>query len=197
MADNHVAYSDNELLSLCMQGDKTALAILITRYTPVIKGYVLSLIKNEEMAKDFTQDIIIKIIDKIQQGKYKNNGSFRGWAFTVARNLIGDDALYYKRYINKNIINLQDDMVPDSEIYSSSNIEEEDLFLSQLFEKLNPSQKQIIQMHYYQKMTFRTIAETLNIGINTALARNRYAILNMKKWTSMYNVLKHEASNNR
>ena len=36
-------------------------------------------------------------------------------------------------------------------------------------------------MRYYQEMSFKEIAETTGVSINTSLGRMRYAILNLRR----------------
>ena len=57
-----------------------------------------------------------------------------------------------------------------------------------LMESLPAIQREIIYMRFYQQMSFKEIAETTGISINTALGRMRYAVLNMRKKASEFNV---------
>ena len=46
---------------------------------------------------------------------------------------------------------------------------------------LPPSQREVVFMRFYQEMSFKEIAETTGVSINTALGRMRYAILNLRR----------------
>ena len=46
---------------------------------------------------------------------------------------------------------------------------------------LPPTQREIVFMRFYQEMSFKEIAETTGVSINTALGRMRYAILNLRR----------------
>jgi len=46
---------------------------------------------------------------------------------------------------------------------------------------LPPSQREVVYMRYFQEMSFKEIAETTGVSINTSLGRMRYAILNMRR----------------
>ena len=50
-----------------------------------------------------------------------------------------------------------------------------------LIRHLPPSQRQVLVMRYYRNMSFKEIAETTGVSINTALGRMRYAILNLRR----------------
>ncbi|MDD6787867.1 MAG: sigma factor-like helix-turn-helix DNA-binding protein, partial [Bacteroidales bacterium] len=53
---------------------------------------------------------------------------------------------------------------------------------------LPDSQREIIIMRFYNEMSFKDIAETLGISINTALGRVRYAVQNMRKMAEEHNI---------
>ncbi|HQP80476.1 MAG TPA: RNA polymerase subunit sigma-24, partial [Paludibacteraceae bacterium] len=44
-------------------------------------------------------------------------------------------------------------------------------------------------MRFYENMSFKEIAESNQISINTALGRMRYAILNLRKYAAERNLL--------
>ena len=45
---------------------------------------------------------------------------------------------------------------------------------------LPESQSEVVRMRLYEEMSFKEIADKLNISINTALGRMRYAVINMR-----------------
>ena len=44
-------------------------------------------------------------------------------------------------------------------------------------------------MRYYRNMSFKEIADTTGVSINTALGRMRYAILNMRRLAEEHNIV--------
>ena len=50
-----------------------------------------------------------------------------------------------------------------------------------LIQELPPLQREVLNMRYYQNLSFKEIAEITNVSINTALGRMRYAILNLRR----------------
>ena len=53
---------------------------------------------------------------------------------------------------------------------------------------LPASQREVVFMRFYQDMSFKEIADTTNVSINTALGRMRYAILNMRRMAKEHDV---------
>lgn len=50
-----------------------------------------------------------------------------------------------------------------------------------LIEEAPSLQREVLVMRYYQGLSFKEIAETTGVSINTALGRMRYAILNLRR----------------
>jgi len=71
-------------------GDRDALAFLYVRYADDIHGYVRSIVRDEHLAQDVTQQVFTKLIAVI--GKYQDRGiSFFAWLLRVARNVAVDE----------------------------------------------------------------------------------------------------------
>jgi RNA polymerase sigma-70 factor (ECF subfamily) len=53
--------------------------------------------------------------------------------------------------------------------------------IKKLVQHLPDSQREVLEMRYYQDLSFKEIADITGVSINTALGRMRYAILNMRR----------------
>ena len=70
---------DREVLSSYINGDESALNFLIDKYRDRVFGFIISKVKNKEVAEDIFQDAFIKIINTIKKGKYNEQGKFIVW----------------------------------------------------------------------------------------------------------------------
>ena len=61
--------------------------------------------------------------------------------------------------------------------------------LIRFMDELPTSQKEIIYQRLYQDLSFKEIAESEGISINTALGRMRYALINMRKLMDQYDTV--------
>ena len=50
-----------------------------------------------------------------------------------------------------------------------------------LVEQLPEEQRDVVQMRYYEGLSFKEIADKTDVSINTALGRMRYALINLRK----------------
>lgn len=73
-------------------------------------------------------------------------------------------------------LKLTDDNVEDKMIITQIHTE-----IRQLIEFLPLDQREVVIMRHYADMSFKEIAETTNVSINTSLGRMRYALINLRK----------------
>ena len=73
-----IALSDNELVTLYVNGDESALKTLIQRHEKRVFSYILLSVKNRELAEDIFQDTFIKVINTLRSGNYHEASSYSG-----------------------------------------------------------------------------------------------------------------------
>ena len=183
--------SDDQLLYV--DGTNEAFDELLERHKDRIFMYIYHSVKNEELANDLFQDTFVKAITTIKQGRYVENGHFAAWVTRIAHNLIID---YYRQVRNENLQSTDD---TDFNILNRKELSdvtiEDNLVMSQihsdvrrLIRTLPRSQREVLVMRYYKNMSFKEIADTTGVSINTALGRMRYAILNMRRLAEEHNI---------
>tara|TARA_B110000444_G_scaffold37398_1_gene32884 strand:+ start:515 stop:1102 length:588 start_codon:yes stop_codon:yes gene_type:complete len=177
--------TDERLIRLYIKGQESSLNILINRYRTRISGFILSKVRNVDIAEDIFQETFIKVIKTIRVGKYNEQGKFLPWVMRIAYNLCID---YFRSIKKQKFVRSRDDFDVFNLIKDTSVSEEEKLIKKKilddvklLIDRLPDAQKRVLKMRYYADMSFHEIAESCNISINTALGRMRYAILNIRK----------------
>jgi len=176
---------DSKVLQLYINGNENALNVLVDKYRSRIFGFIISKVKNKEVAEDIFQDAFIKVINTIKKGKYNEQGKFIVWVMTITHNLIMD---YFRKQKKRKFLKPTDnfnvfDVLNNGELNIEQKLVEEQIFseLKSLIKDLPFEQKRILEMRYYSKMSFKEISENCGISINTALGRMRYAIINLRK----------------
>ena len=171
--------SDEQLISLYVDGNNEAFDSLLERHKDRVFTYIYHAVKNEELADDIFQDTFVKAIMTIKQGRYVENGHFPAWI--TPENLQSTDDE------DANILNrkeLSDCTIEDSII--TTQIHDD---VRRLVKALPESQREVLVMRYYKNMSFKEIADTTGVSINTALGRMRYAILNMRRLAEEHNIV--------
>ncbi len=186
--------SDEQLISLYVDGNNEAFDSLLERHKDRVFTYIYHAVKNEELADDIFQDTFVKAIMTIKQGRYVENGHFPAWITRIAHNLIID---YFRQTKAENLQSTDDE---DANILNRKELSDctiEDCIITtqihddvrRLVKALPESQREVLVMRYYKNMSFKEIADTTGVSINTALGRMRYAILNMRRLAEEHNIV--------
>jgi len=185
--------SDEQLISLYVDGNNEAFDSLLERHKDRVFAYIYHAVKSEELADDIFQDTFVKAIMTIKQGRYVENGHFPAWITRIAHNLIID---YFRQAKAENLQSTDDEdaNVLNRKELSDSTIEDNIIAtqihddIRRLVRALPESQREVLVMRYYKNMSFKEIADSTGVSINTALGRMRYAILNMRRLAEEHNI---------
>lgn len=178
--------TDEDLVVSYANGDNTAFDVLLNRHKNSVHSYIYFIVRNKELTEDLFQETFIKVITTIKQGKYTDNGKFKAWIMRIAHNLIIDN---FRQERNENMIS-NDEVEVDlfNNIKLCEHTIEEELVKQQvlkdirrLVKSLPENQREVLEMRYYQDLSFKEIADMTGVSINTALGRMRYAIMNMRR----------------
>ena len=187
--------TDEDLALSYINGDNRAFDLLLSRNQSKLFSYILFVVRNRDVADDIFQETFVKIITKLQEGRYKPSGKFSAWAMRIAHNVIMD---WYRAQKSDKIVeptkenDLSNIGGADVQI---GNIENQFVNMQTLadiqkmMEHLPASQREVVFMRFYQEMSFKEIAKATGVSINTSLGRMRYAILNLRKMVRENDVL--------
>ena len=177
---------DEDLIKAYLNGNTKAFEIVLMRYKDRIYGNIFNIVKDHAVADDLFQELFIKAILKLKAGKYQETGKFAAWLSRLAFNLSMD----YFRSHTYQTVHIEDenlvDYLNENDVLIDDHLEgahyEESLFKAEdIMSKLPEEQRKVVYMRYYQNLSYKEIAQTLDCSINTALGRMRYAIKNMQK----------------
>lgn len=181
--------TDDMLVRAYVDGDNGAFDALLRRHQSRVFLYILSIVKERDLADDIFQETFIKAILTLKQGRYAENGKFSAWISRIARNLIVD----YYRQVRPECVSSDGEFVNRGELYDGS--VEDDIVNRQveadvrrLVDVLPECQREVLTMRFYSGMSFKEIADATNVSINTALGRMRYALINMRRIAAEKNI---------
>ncbi len=183
---NNKMLSDQALLELYQQGNREAVSQLLERHTRRVRDYVRIMVKDNDVADDLTQEVLIKVVKVLDEGRYTDKGRFLPWVLRIAHNRVLD---YFRAQKSTKTVS---ESSAGFDILGSKNFAEpsiEDRLVSEqqaeevrgLIELLPEEQRTVVKMRYYEGLSFKEIAEHTGVGINTALGRMRYALINMRQ----------------
>ena len=184
--------TDEQLAIAYVNGDNKAFDLLLSRTQGKLYQYILFVVRDRTMADDVFQDTFVKAITKMRNGSYQPNGKFSAWLLRIAHNVVMDmyrDLRFEKIVeptVGNDLSNLSGTELIDGSIENQYIAEQNFRDARALMEALPASQREIVYMRFYQQMSFKEIAETTGISINTCLGRMRYAVHNMRRMANQY-----------
>lgn len=188
-----IKQDDALLVSDYINGNERALETLVLRHKLKIYNFIYSKVFDRDTAEDIFQETFIKVIKTLKRGVYNEEGKFLPWVMRIAHNLVID----YFRKNNRiptfdnneeyDIFQLISDGSPTAERSMIDEQVVEDL--QKLIVELPDDQKDVLTMRLYKDMSFKEIAETTGVSINTALGRMRYAIINLRKMVEEHQII--------
>ena len=187
--------TDEQLAMSYVNGNNRAFDVLLSRNQSKLFAYILFVVHDRDTADDIFQETFVKVVTRLQQGKYSPTGKFGAWVMRIAHNVIMD--WYREQRMDKIVeapkendlsnVGRKDDLL-DGSI--------EDQFVNtqiladvrKMMNQLPAPQREVVYMRFYQELSFKEIAETTGVSINTSLGRMRYALLNLRRMAKEHNI---------
>lgn len=186
--------TDEELAMSYVGGNNMAFDLLLDRNQSNLFSYILFIVHDRDVANDLFQETFVKVITKLQQGKYTTTGKFSAWIIRIAHNVIMD---WYRSQKSGKIIefandndlsNISNTNLLDATIESKFVNEQILCDVKKMMNYLPVTQREVIFMRFYQDLSFKEIATLTNVSINTALGRMRYAVMNLRRMAQNHDI---------
>ena len=192
----HELLSEKELVRTYIAGDEKSFEILLKNNQDRVFGYIMSKVRNSELANDIFQEVFIKVIRTLKNGQYNDEGKFLPWVLTIAHNLVVD---HFRKAKKMQMISESSSRNEEFNIFAVlklTDINVEDSLIKEqietdvvrLVEFLPGEQRDVLVNRLFKGMSFKDIAEQEDISINTALGRMRYALINLRKLVDKHKV---------
>lgn len=166
------------------KGDDRAFAEMMSRHAAPLMRYIRGLLGAEHaQVDDVFQETWIRLIDN---GDKWHGGSLRAWLTRIAHNLIIDQLRRTKPSVSL------DEEPETGESFAERLVSSElppDLVLEGVeaadyvagrVAELPPAQRAVFLMRVVEGLSFKAIAEVLEIPLNTALGRMHYAVSRLR-----------------
>lgn len=170
---------DLELVKLAVEKrDQNAFAKLMSRYKDSIFFMVLKMVHNRDDAEDITMESFSKAFNNIE--RYDQKYAFSTWLFKIATNNC-IDFIRKKRLettsIDKTTENDKGDEIGIDVKSDALNPEEGMMKAQRVFSvrahlnKLDVKYRQLIELRYYEELSYEEIAEQLELPLGTVKAQ--------------------------
>jgi RNA polymerase sigma-70 factor (ECF subfamily) len=170
-------YSEERLIELLMQKDKSAFSYLYDKYSGALYGIVLKILnRDEENSQDILQEVFLKIwknMDKYDSSK----GTLFTWMLNIARYTAIDKLRSNK---NKSIQSIENN-VHNVDAQYKNEMGEDTIGVKEVVSNLKQEYKILIDLAYYNGYTQEEISEKLKMPLGTVKTRTRAALIELRK----------------
>jgi RNA polymerase sigma-70 factor (ECF subfamily) len=158
-----------EAIEKAKKNDQIAFNYLLDTFWNDVYGFQLKRTENENDAEDITIQTFSKAFDKIQS--YNPDYEFKTWLIAISKNIHIDLVRKRKsRISNSSIANDDDDFYdvidespsPEDKLITEQNLAK----LLRDIKKLKPHYQEVINLRYFQELSYNEISEQLNEPIN-------------------------------
>lgn len=171
---------ESNIIKRAISGDSEALEILINRHKNIAYDLAISIVKNEEDAKDITQDSFLKVLENIHG--FRNESKFSTWLYRIVYN----QSISLLKKANKHEPLSLDDVSIYDRADSEDITEDRHHELYRAIDHLKPSERHIIMLFYIGGKSVKEIAEITRLSIsNIKVNLHRTRI-------KLYNILENE-----
>lgn len=155
----------NEAIEKAKKNNQTAFNYLLDTYWNDVYSFLLKRTKNENDTEDITIEAFSRAFDKISS--YNSKYNFKTWLITISKNLHIDFLRKKKKSITRTKSKNSDDQSreiidqspsPEDIIITKQNLAE--LLLK--IKKLKPHYQEVINLRYFQELTYQEISLELN-----------------------------------
>lgn len=153
----------DDLVDLARKGDRQAYSEIVIAMQQEIFRYCYPMLGNRQDAEDMVQETFIRAYKHL--GKYRAEGRFQGWLFTIAHRLCLNKLRRKNRF--RALMNKL-----ESETSASHTVEAPDIEAFSLLDSLPPKAKALVILRVLHDMSYEEIGTIL--GISASSLRKQY-----------------------
>jgi RNA polymerase sigma-70 factor (ECF subfamily) len=174
-----LALSDEALLKQAVAGERDSLEELFKRYRLVAFRVAHRLLGNEADALDAVQEAFVKAL--VHLPTFQGRSSFKTWMLRVVSNAALDLGRQRGRRETLSMDSLgvkyREECEPLVHVEPARDLERQDLRrkLHEALSQLPAAQRQTFVLHAEAELSYREVAEALDISIGTVMSRLYYA----------------------
>lgn len=158
----------NEAIKRAKENDQKAFNFLLDTFWDDVYGFQLKRIQNENDAEDITIQTFSRAFDKIET--FNESYKFKTWLITISKNIHIDLLRKEKKSIsqitsndNKSVYQIFDESPsPEDELITEQHLAK----LLRDIKKLKPHYQEIINLRYFQELSYKEISVQLKEPIN-------------------------------
>lgn len=174
-----IPHTDKELLELIAHRNERALTLLYNRYYQPLCNTAYKKLSDELVVEEIVQDVFIVVWEKAPG--LDLNGDVKNYLFATLRNKVLYE--FRARMAKAALAALFEPMSEISTVDASSLLQAKELAqrLQAAIEKLSPQSREAFRMSRFEQMSYKMIAEQLNVSVGTVEKHIGKALSTLRK----------------
>ena len=159
-----------DLIAKAQRGDRQAFGKLVLQHRQGVINVVYRLCGDANLAEDAAQEAFVRAWQHLPN--YRPRAPFRSWVYRIAINAARDTLRRQRETVD-----IDDLPLPDPKAGPEAIVEQEERSsqVQQAVLALPPASREVLVLREYEGLSYREIADTLNIPIGTVMSRLSYA----------------------
>jgi len=172
-------HTEKELVNKLKEGDSFAFEVLFYKYRNKVKGFSVKLAPAQIDPEEIVQEVFVKVW--IKKEFINPDKDFQSYLFSIAKHLVID---HLKSAVNRKLYfvgeHFQQDILADEGIENSITEDAEEK-LQKLINEIPERRREIFRLSRFEGLSYKQIAERLNISENTVDSQIRNALNFLRK----------------
>jgi RNA polymerase sigma-70 factor (ECF subfamily) len=161
-------------IRLAKSGNQSAFRFLLDNFWNEVYGFQLKRVNDEYEAEDIAIETFAKAFDRIET--FDEKYTFGTWLITISKNIQIDKSRKKKASIHSKTTDASDEHVhkiadvsptPEDKLITEQHLDE----LLQFIKQLKPHYQDVINLRYFQEMSYNEISEQLDEPLNNVKVR--------------------------
>ena len=175
------AEDELDLIAQAQQGDKRAFGELVRRHREGVVNVVYRLCGDTHLAEDAAQEAFIRAWQHLPS--YRPRAPFRHWVVRIATHSALDVLRRQRETVDVEEVALTS---PDDGPEAAVEGEERGERVRQAVLALPPASRAVLVLREYEGLSYREIADTLDIPVGTVMSRLNYARSRLRETLAPY-----------
>lgn len=172
-------HTEKELVKKLKEGDSFAFEVLFYKYRNKIKGFALKIVPAQIDPEEIVQEVFVRVW--LKKEAIDPEKDFQSYLFSIAKNLVLD---HLKSAVNRKLYfvgeHFQQDLLVEDGLEASIS-EESEVKLQKLINEIPERRREIFRLSRFEGLSYKQIAERLNISENTVDSQIRNALAFLRK----------------
>jgi len=172
-------HTEKELVKKLTDGDSFAFEVLFYKYRNKIKGFALKIVPAQIDPEEIVQEVFVRVW--LKKDAIDPEKDFQSYLFSIAKHLVLD---HLKSAVNRKLYfvgeHFQQDLLEEEALEASISEETEEK-LQKLINEIPERRREIFRLSRFEGLSYKQIAERLNISENTVDSQIRNALAFLRK----------------